>query len=591
MSDKKESARDAITAYSTKHFEIDHSKVSHLKKSEGMLRWYIEEVFNRTEGRQLTEDDVEEAILDGSGDLGGDLYHRTSEGEVLIIQAKFHGSGKTEPTEDINYFAGLLDRLRDPQAQKRAKKKLREFIADIDWKTDRFDLRYIALSRIENQSADQVSALSTKWNNDATLNVNLQYLSETDLNLSYRNAISLLNGLPSNQVFHVAKGTVVIEIPGTASSCVMIVPGKEITQLYAHARDSLFSTNIRSYLGDTKINKEIKGTIADNPEDFYYYNNGITCLCSQLEIANRQITVSGLQVINGAQTVRALAKAEKAKPGATDNVLVLVRVTVREQSYGAKGRFIENIVRYNNSQNAMKPADFISNDPIQGWLHKEFNKSKRNGNEVIYLNKRAASESSGKEMIPIDDFAKSIYSFFFDPIKFATGSTFFFTPGKDKGYYRVFGNGEELFEPPMEVSEFKVRSAVWWISKEFGLAMKNDKKTNKYGAALERKHFVLFAARLILERNFGEDYKAVLAKHYQGNWRIKDTEGFGPFFKRLYELSRDSVVYIFKKDEQEQEDGFNQRNWMRSSKTQEAIQTYCENAPGLDGLAEPLPSK
>jgi hypothetical protein len=232
----------------------------------------------------------------------------------------------------------------------------------------------------------------------------------------------------------------------------------------------------------------------------------------------------------------------------------------------------------------MKPADFISNDAIQGWMRAEFGRSKRLGKDVVYLNKRSFKESSSKENIPIDDFAKSVYSFLYDPIKFSTGSAFFFTPGKDKGYFRVFGNGEALFEPPMAEEEFRVRSAVWWLAKEFSAAMRDDKKSGQYGAALERKHFVLFAARLILERNFKQDYRRLLAKQYKGDWRITDSDGVGRTSRQLYELARQVVVYVFREDERTQGVDFNQRNWMRSIKTQEAIEAFCKNGPGLDGI-------
>lgn len=585
---EKPNARESIIQFSQRFFELDWARVSENQRSEGLIRWYVAEVLNRTEARELTDDDVEEAILDGTGDLGGDFYHRTTDGDVLILQSKFRGHGKSESAEDIAWFAGILDRLRSADYKKKARKEVRDFIDEIDWKTDRFDLRYVACSKIEGQALTTVAEHQRRWHNDDSISVHLRYFSETDLNAEFRNAVKLVHGLPSDQLFHVQKGTQVIEIPGETKSCVMVVPGKQLAQLYDQANDALFSTNIRAFLGNTTINKELKETIDKSPENFYYYNNGITCLSTKLDVKDREVSVSGLQVINGAQTVRALAKAEKLKPGATDKVQVLVRITLQTAGYGAGGRFIDNIVRFNNSQNAMKPADFISNDAIQGWLHKEFGRSKRLGKEVVYQNKRTSVDVTGKETIPIDDFAKSVYSFLYDPIKFSTGSTFFFTPGKEKGYYRVFGDGDSLFEPPMDSEEFRLRSAIWWMSKEFAAAMKTDKKTGKYGAALERKHFILFAARLILERNFGSEYRAVLAKFSKGDWRVTDTTMPGTFFRKLYEKARQVVVYVYKKDEDAEKESFNQRNWMRSQKTQDAIQIFCNEGPGLDDLGEML---
>jgi hypothetical protein len=556
------------------------------QKSEGLIRWYVSQVLTVVENRDLTDDDVQEAIIDGKDDLGGDFYHRTADGEVLIIQAKFRGTGKSEDAKDITDFSQILERLKDPAWQAKGNNKLRNFLREIDWTSDKFDLRYLALARIEGQAAVARTKAEELRNREGELSVTLRYYPESELNEEHRRWVRYSRGLPSPQTFYIAKGTSVISLEGNVTSSVMVVPGKQLAAVYGQARDALFNLNIRSFLGDTRINKEIKNTIQKSPEEFYYYNNGITCLASKLTVSGNAVEVSSLQVINGAQTIRALDRVYRDKPELLDKVQVLVRITVRGVGYGSEGRFIENIVRYNNSQNPMRPADFISNDPIQKWLHEEFGEHKRLGKEVVYQNKRAEIETKAQEVIPLDDFAKTMYSFLYDPIKFSTGSSFFFTPGKDKGYYKVFGDGERLYDASMPVTEFRLRSAIWWMSKEFASEMKKDKATGKYGAALERKHFVLFASRLILERNFGASYRDLLCKHYRGEWRISDKTAEGRLFRKVYELARQVVVYVFKKDEKDQGDSFNQRNWMRSLKTQESIESFCESGPGIDGLTE-----
>ena len=54
----------------------------------------------------------------------------------------------------------------------------------------------------------------------------------------------------------------------------------------------------------------------------------------------------------------------------------------------------------------------------------------------------------------------------------------------------------------MPEQEFKLRSAIWWISVAFTEQLKKDKPLltdNVQRNALERKWILLFAARLILE--------------------------------------------------------------------------------------------
>ena len=79
---------------------------------------------------------------------------------------------------------------------------------------------------------------------------------------------------------------------------------------------ALFEKNIRSVLGDSSsVNAGIVSTIEKNPENFWYYNNGITATYEEVEesISNagssRKIGIFGfkkLNIINWAQTLSSI---------------------------------------------------------------------------------------------------------------------------------------------------------------------------------------------------------------------------------------------------------------------------------------------
>ena len=54
-------------------------------------------------------------------------------------------------------------------------------------------------------------------------------------------------------------------------------------------KDSLFAYNIRTYLGEKGINKEIVATAHEEPENFFYYNNGISAVCTELNIKKNEL--------------------------------------------------------------------------------------------------------------------------------------------------------------------------------------------------------------------------------------------------------------------------------------------------------------
>lgn len=49
-----------------------------------------------------------------------------------------------------------------------------------------------------------------------------------------------------------------------------------------HGRN-LFARNIRNFKGSTEVNNSITATLRDQPEHFWYFNNGITILCSRVQ--------------------------------------------------------------------------------------------------------------------------------------------------------------------------------------------------------------------------------------------------------------------------------------------------------------------
>lgn len=145
------------------------------------------------------------------------------------------------------------------------------------------------------------------------------------------------------------------------------VPATWIQDLYKAHGDRLFSANYRDYLGSTahkgNINRTITVTADAEPDNFWVYNNGITALTHEIRIG-RVKKVRGISIINGAQTTGALSDADN---GATKSARVMMRLVECSSQ-----RLVGNIIRYNNTQNDIKPADRRSNDIIQKRLKEEF---------------------------------------------------------------------------------------------------------------------------------------------------------------------------------------------------------------------------
>jgi hypothetical protein len=153
------------------------------------------------------------------------------------------------------------------------------------------------------------------------------------------------------------------------------VSGALIYDLFSKYRTDLFSANVRDYLGsresDANINNGIKETAVGSPDNFWVYNNGITALVNGLSEkkivgGKTRLTIKGISIVNGAQTTGALGSLDKRPK---NNLMVPIRFI-----WTANKSLVQDIIRFNNSQNKISASDFRSTDSIQKRLKEEFQK-------------------------------------------------------------------------------------------------------------------------------------------------------------------------------------------------------------------------
>lgn len=128
----------------------------------------------------------------------------------------------------------------------------------------------------------------------------------------------------------------------------------------------LFSSNIRQFLGKSGlVNQEISNTAIDNPELFWYFNNGVTAIADQVrktvtggskrEVGD--ISCKGLSIVNGAQTIGTLTQLH---PNAKENLSsVMVPIRIISLESGGSDLGLE-ITRATNTQNRVDSRNFVA---------------------------------------------------------------------------------------------------------------------------------------------------------------------------------------------------------------------------------------
>jgi hypothetical protein len=193
------------------------------------------------------------------------------------------------------------------------------------------------------------------------------------------------------------------------------VPATWLTTLHATYGDKLFSANVRGYMPSRKtaqnINHNIEETARDKAGRFWAYNNGVTALVHDYAIPQTdrrgKLALTGIAIVNGAQTTGALSRSGST---ALADAAVLCRFIKSDDD-----EIIDEIIRYNNSQNPIKPADFRSTDRQQERLRRQF----KSIPDALYFGARRGGQQDRarrpSNLISSDTAAQSLAAFHGQP--------------------------------------------------------------------------------------------------------------------------------------------------------------------------------
>lgn len=326
------------------------------------------------------------AVTDGFNDNGIDaVYYHASHRTLYLVQSKWHHNGRGSVTRsDLHKFLIGLNDILAPRWD-RFNDKIQQRAADIEAALNDIHTRIVLIIAYAGQDtlAERVRQDLTEAIeriNDASELVSAHVMRLTDV---YNAVLQGLEGSPIDiQLMLYNWG----QVREPYAAFYGQVAASDLANWYKQYRDRLFTPNIRMFLGPTDVNATILDTLLHSPKDFWYFNNGITALCrsiSKLPIGGSD-TSSGIfqchdfRIVNGAQTVGAIAAAAEKNSTAVQEAKVQIRVISLEE---CPPDFDKAVTRYTNTQNRIDRRDFVALDPEQARIRREL---EIDGIEYVY---------------------------------------------------------------------------------------------------------------------------------------------------------------------------------------------------------------
>jgi hypothetical protein len=592
----KEQFKDRLIAWSEEDLGIKFGNLNNSQRSRQMIRFFVQEVLEKLFPGIVPDDtgESEDCIVDGAGDGGADFLYRTDDGQVLIIQAKYRGKDDAlETPESVGRCCDLLERLylATLGRQESLHADLLELAGQIDWAEDIFRVYFITTGRSGDSVKDRVKQglVSIPALPDLGDRSEFRYLDHSLLNQEVREAISSADFSDKKIVLPMvpdSSGIPWCHFEGENRELYMgEISGSILAQTLLTHKASLFTMNIRDYVGDSKTNKQIIKTALREPDNFEYFNNGVTAVAGRVtpDIENKTLTCERMSIINGAQTVRSLLAAVNRPGEGKHKPVSSVRVLLRLMTfdYPSEVPFVNEVTKYNNTQNAVKIADFRSNDEVQKDMARRFYNLNLNGRKYEYKNKRS-SKKRGSISITLEDLTKAVYAFRYGPDDMWGGTGKLFDVSISGLYQKVF----ERPDSPLTDSEFSLICGTYLACDYVKCRWEELRKSLRVSKtamhpALERKGLIYYAIGELERKGYlkeGWNLDHDLAKLAKPNaWLAEVGSPLQLALHRAFENS--SRVLTQQYDSAKRKSiGFKHRNWFRDQETLQSISEGLELA-------------
>lgn len=351
-------------------------------------------------------DSAAKTITDGYHDMGIDaVYHDASQKKLILVQSKWRKDGNGSITqEEANTLTAGIKRILnfdfDGCNKKLAAKQpeITAAIRDMEYQIEML-FCHTGSQAVDSYAFRPIKELLKQVNEDDTSE--LLVFAESKLQDIYD---YLANGQNSDSI---VLDDVLLNNWGTIDTPYKAyygtIPVTAIGAWFNQYGNRLFAKNIRYYKGSTEVNQGIKDVLKNEPDKFFYYNNGIKILCKKITKKAAYSTdrntglfvLEGVSLVNGAQTTGTIGAVYAESPELINSACVYIQMI--DLGEASEEQAVQ-ITKFSNTQNKIEGKDFASLDPNQERLRMELSFG-----GIQYLYKAGAKVDSPERQISLDE--------------------------------------------------------------------------------------------------------------------------------------------------------------------------------------------
>jgi hypothetical protein len=315
-------------------------------------------------------------ITDGSKDGGIDMiYFDANERTLYLVQTKWHedGRGSIELGDALKFVEGVRKVLDNDLSGFNARVVARK--TDVEQALFDANAKFVLVvvhtgqdalnGEVEGPLKDYVAS-----QNDTSELMSLRII---DQQMLHKAVATGLSGAPISEEIQLTSWGQVRE---PHQAIYGQVCASDVAGWFTSHGNRLFEKNLRQVLAGSSVNQDLVTTLVDRPRDFWYFNNGITAIATEIKkkpiggnsTESGIFECSGFSVVNGAQTVGSIHAAYLKNEAAVSSAMVAVRIISSSDSAPA---FSADVTRYTNTQNSIEKRDFVALDPQQERLRQE----------------------------------------------------------------------------------------------------------------------------------------------------------------------------------------------------------------------------